>query len=166
MTLIWDDTALKAKIKRAVKLGVARGVEAVHEEATSLILDGEKTGRVYRRRGVEHQASAPGQAPASDTGRLVQSGRTSVGTSAQLSVPAGDDLAATMVTALRKAEVADRGGAGEQIVGTVTWSTAYAPKLEHGTENTAPRPFARPALAAKRDEIVNDIADEVRRALK
>jgi phosphoserine phosphatase len=29
---------------------------------------------VYRRRGVEHQASAPGEAPASDTGRLAGSG--------------------------------------------------------------------------------------------
>ena len=32
-----------------------------------------KSGRVYKRRSVEHRASAPGQAPAIDTGALVNS---------------------------------------------------------------------------------------------
>lgn len=34
---------------------------------------GPKTGRIYKRGNVTHQASAPGQAPATDTGRLVGS---------------------------------------------------------------------------------------------
>ena len=34
---------------------------------------GPKTGRTYTRRGITHQASAPGQAPATDTGALVRS---------------------------------------------------------------------------------------------
>lgn len=37
------------------------------------IQQGAKTGRVYRRGGVVHQASAPGQSPASDTGALMGS---------------------------------------------------------------------------------------------
>lgn len=56
----------------------------VGEEVMSVALDmqadvkrsiarGSKTGRVYRRGNRTHQASAPGQAPASDTGRLVNS---------------------------------------------------------------------------------------------
>lgn len=31
---------------------------------------GPATGRIYRRGGITHQASAPGEAPMSDTGRL------------------------------------------------------------------------------------------------
>lgn len=133
MTVEWHGDELMAKVRAAAMRGVVRGTEAVHEEATSLILDGEKTGRIYRRRGVEHQASAPGQAPASDTGRLVQSGRTSYD----------------------KAEVS----------GTAQWSTDYAEYLEHGTEKMEPRPFARPALANKKDEIAADIADEIKAVL-
>jgi phage gpG-like protein len=37
------------------------------------ILQPPKTGRVYKRNTVSHQASAPGESPASDTGRLAQS---------------------------------------------------------------------------------------------
>jgi HK97 gp10 family phage protein len=53
--------------------GVVAATEAIREEAISLILNPPKTGRIYRRRGVEHQASAPGEAPASDTGFLASS---------------------------------------------------------------------------------------------
>lgn len=76
MTVEWKGDAVLAKVRAAAMRGVVRGTEAVVEEATSLILETPKTGRVYRRRGVTHQASAPGQPPASDTGRLVQSNRT------------------------------------------------------------------------------------------
>lgn len=37
------------------------------------IQQGAKTGRIYKRKGVTHQASAPGQSPASDTGTLKKS---------------------------------------------------------------------------------------------
>lgn len=36
----------------------------------------ERTGRIYKRRSVTHQASAPGEWPKTDTGRLVGSIRT------------------------------------------------------------------------------------------
>lgn len=88
-----------------------------------MVMDGQKSGRIYRRRGAEHQASAPGEAPASDTGRLVQSGHTEVLTEGQI------------------------------VRGRVTWSTAYALKLEVGTEKVAPRPFVRPALAATKGAV-------------
>lgn len=72
----WFGDDLKSKIRQAAMRGVIDGTESVIEEGNSMIMDGQKTGRVYRRRGVEHQASAPGEAPASDTGRLVQSARS------------------------------------------------------------------------------------------
>jgi HK97 gp10 family phage protein len=140
--------AVRAKIRAAAMIGVVRGAESVLEEATSLILDSPKTGRIYRRRGVEHQASAPGQAPASDTGRLAQSGRVTVGQTTVLDQANGKAVGRDVVVAAAQ------------------WSSAHASRLEHGTETMEPRPFARPALAAKRDEIVADIADEMRRVLK
>lgn len=46
----------------------------VQNAARRAVLDGPKTGAIYNPRGkVVHQASAPGEAPASDTGRLVNS---------------------------------------------------------------------------------------------
>jgi len=53
--------------------GAAIGI--VDDKAVSLILDTAKSGRIYKRRGVTHQASAPGEPPASDTGTLVNSRR-------------------------------------------------------------------------------------------
>lgn len=37
------------------------------------IMQGPATGRIYKRGGVSHQASAPGEAPMSDTGTLAGS---------------------------------------------------------------------------------------------
>lgn len=45
----------------------------VQSDAIKSIQRGTKTGRVYKRGSVEHQASAPGEAPATDTGALVSS---------------------------------------------------------------------------------------------
>lgn len=45
-------------------------VTDTHASAVQGIQRGPKSGRVYRRGNVTHQASAPGQYPASDTGRL------------------------------------------------------------------------------------------------
>lgn len=134
MSVEWYGDELMARVRAAAMRGVVRGTESVLEEGTSLILDGEKTGRVYRRRGVEHQASAPGEAPASDTGRLVQSGRTEY-------------------------QVAD-------LSGTALWSTAYAEALEYGNENLDERPYARPALANRKDGIEADIIEEIATVLR
>lgn len=80
MTINWNGPRIEFLIRSATLRGVLRGTEAVREEATSLILDGPKTGRVYQRRGVKHQASAPGEAPASDTGNLVRNIQTEIDT--------------------------------------------------------------------------------------
>ena len=46
----------------------------IRAEAMQLIQSGPKTGRIYRRGRRAHQASAPGEAPATDLGNLVNSG--------------------------------------------------------------------------------------------
>src|SRR4051812_5695027 len=73
MTVTFDPKTLSDKLRRSVMQEIVKGTEDIRNESISLILNTEKTGRVYRHRGVEHQASAPGEPPASDTGRLVNS---------------------------------------------------------------------------------------------
>jgi len=53
-----------------VVLGTAAEIEA---GVKLRIAGGKSTGRVYRRGSVTHTASAPGEAPASDTGALLNS---------------------------------------------------------------------------------------------
>lgn len=134
MTVNLDQSAIMDAMRRAAARGVLRGTELVRNEMISLIVNTPKSGRTYRRRGVEHQASAPGEPPASDTGRLVQSIRTTY--------------------------------AEDGLVGTVEASTAYAAPLEYGTQRMDPRPFARPAIANKREEVVAVIEREVSAAVR
>lgn len=68
-----DPRTMSDAVRRDVMRVITRETEAVREDAIRRILNTPKTGRVYRRGGVTHQASAPGEAPASDTGRLVGS---------------------------------------------------------------------------------------------
>ena len=76
---------------------------------------GPNTGRTYKRGNVSHTASAPGQAPATDTGRLVGS--------------VYFDQA--------------RGTFGSPTA-TVGSKLAYALYLEYGTRNMKPRPVWEP----------------------
>ncbi len=73
MSVKFDGKALRDRIEKAVMRGIVRGTEGVRNEAISLIQNTQKTGRIYRRGGVEHQASEPGEPPATDTGTLVAS---------------------------------------------------------------------------------------------
>lgn len=69
MTVRWQGEQVEARIRQMVMqtlLAVGNDVRNVAIKS----MTGKKTGRIYRRRTVSHQASAPGQAPAVDTGRL------------------------------------------------------------------------------------------------
>jgi HK97 gp10 family phage protein len=59
------------KIKKGVKDGLLALALMAQGEAQKSIRRGPKTGRVYKRGKVYHQASAPGEAPANDLGNLV-----------------------------------------------------------------------------------------------
>jgi hypothetical protein len=74
MTVTWNGSATLAAVRAGVVTGLQRGVEALRAEATSLVLNTPKTGRFYGK----HQASAPGEPFASDTGDLLASASTSV----------------------------------------------------------------------------------------
>ena len=66
-----DTAAMQRRARQAAFRGVVKSAETLREEALRLILNTPKSGRIYRRGNVLHQASAPGEAPASDTGSLV-----------------------------------------------------------------------------------------------
>jgi HK97 gp10 family phage protein len=64
--------------EREAQRAIARSVQKIRADAVKSIQRGAKSGRVYERGGGQnlsatHQASAPGQAPATDTGRLASS---------------------------------------------------------------------------------------------
>lgn len=116
-----------------VRVALFASAKRVEAEAKKSIAGGQKTGRIYKRRSVTHQASAPGEAPATDTGRLVNS---------ITAYPAGDKL--------ESAVVAGRGLA------------LYAFMLEFGTRFIAPRPFMFPALERSKPWIVERLNKAVR----
>lgn len=78
VTVTWRGNEVLASVRAAGVTALVRGTEAVKDEVVQLINSPPKTGRVYRRNGVVHQASAPGQPPAGDTGDLASKIGTSV----------------------------------------------------------------------------------------
>jgi hypothetical protein len=66
---------VKAATVREVGKEVRKTTLLVEGGAKTRIMTGPKTGRVYKvsKTGKSHQASAPGEAPATDTGNLVNS---------------------------------------------------------------------------------------------
>jgi hypothetical protein len=107
-------------------------------EANLSIQRGPKTGRVYKRGKVQHRASAPGEPPATDTGRLVSSGH------------------------VEPARVT-----GYTVAATVSWPVDYAAWLEKGWvmkggTHVAARPYARPAVV----KLQPAGRDRVRKALE
>jgi len=69
---------IERDLQGRIEEGVANGLRALalmaQGHAQQAVLQGPKTGRVYKRgRGRTHRASAPGEAPANDFGFLAQS---------------------------------------------------------------------------------------------
>lgn len=75
MSVTWYGEEWEKRLRVGAMQGVVEGIGIVEKRAVYLITHGPKTGRIYHRRGVSHQASAPGEAPASDTGTLVNARR-------------------------------------------------------------------------------------------
>jgi hypothetical protein len=65
--------AFMARLGPLVSQAVRQSAAEVEARAKIAIQIGPKSGRVYKRGRRIHQASAPGEAPATDTGNLVNS---------------------------------------------------------------------------------------------
>jgi len=101
---------------------IYRATAMVHSRVQESIQRDPKTGATYGK----HQASAAGEAPATDTGFLVGS------------------------ITFKKPDVNEATG---EVVGRVIASAPYAAHLEFGTSNIAPRPYMQPALEQNRSKI-------------
>lgn len=116
--IVFDDAALAAIFSSAdgpVAKELTRIAIKVERKAKQLASTPGR-GRVYGR----HRASAPGDGPAVDTGRL------------------------------RASITRETGKVGSVLVARVGTDVKYAKWLELGTSKMSPRPFLRPALAAVR----------------
>jgi HK97 gp10 family phage protein len=119
---------LEKRLEKTAPIEVAKklqkGARLVEGTAKESIQRGVKSGRVYTRKGIQHQASASGEPPASDTGFLVAN------------ITTGD---------LKKAV--------DSISIQVESKAPYSKFLEFGTRNMQPRPFLQPALEKNKRKI-------------
>ena len=102
------------------------GAQTIWTEAINLIQKGAKSGITYKKYNPSrtHTASAPGQAPASDTGFL-----------------------ASQIT--MDVNVKPNG----TVVGQIISAAPYSKHLEFGTVNMTERPFMQPALMKNKRKI-------------
>lgn len=127
-------TEALAQTLGGIGIGGKSGLADVGVEVTNLVkkkLSQRGTGRVYRRGGVYHQASAPGQPPAVDTGQLRASYNWRTGTDA-------------------------RGPYVE--IGT---NLETGPWLEFGTRYMEARPALRPSIEEFHDQITARIREGI-----
>lgn len=73
MPVVWEGRKLEGIVRAAAMRGLIQGALRVKADAIRRIQEPPKSGRTYTRRGITHQASAPGEAPATDTGKLAGS---------------------------------------------------------------------------------------------
>lgn len=121
-----------AEVRRTLQRGALR----IENTATEKIINPPKTGRIYPsrgRKGAKHQASAPGEPPAADTGEL------------HTSITSPD----TSTEGLIRFEP----GA----------NTPYAEALEFGTSKMEPRPFMGPSFDENIGVIRADVRRAVNR---
>ncbi len=71
--MTWNGFRITAGVQAAIMRGLIAAANDVRNTAVDSIISGPKTGEIYYRRGVAHQASAPGEPPANDLGNLANS---------------------------------------------------------------------------------------------
>jgi HK97 gp10 family phage protein len=105
----------------------------IDQKAKEKIQKGSRSGRIYKRRSIVHQASSAGEAPKTDTGRLVSSIRP----------------------------VFHSAGSAE--VGSLANIAVYGAMLETGTANMAARPWLESTLKENQDGITKIFDSAIRR---
>lgn len=147
----WHDKELKKMVADAAMDAVKRGCFLVEGDAKKLMKPG--SGNVYPRPGGKmHHASAAGQPPAVDTGRL----RASISSNwngsgmdrGNVDSQAGSDDGV--------------GRPDKELTGVVGTNVEYAGYLEMGTVKMGPRPYLRPALEKNRSKILGLFRDLIK----
>lgn len=114
---------LPSALDQAMIDAVTDAAMIVRTDAIRAIQQPPKSGKEYKRGGVIHRASAPGEAPATDTGKLVSSGTIEV----------------------------DKGRG--KPTAWVRFVARYAMPLEFGTLKMRARPFLTPAVQRNKKRI-------------
>ena len=114
-------------VNRGAKMEMGKLIAEMHEEVVTTISRGGRSGRVYGN----HQASAPGEAPKTDTGELVASMRPSV-----LSTK-------------------------RHIEGTISADAKHAAPLEFKPASRGGRPFMRPLYKRWRRRITKRLEHNI-----
>lgn len=136
---------LPEAINKPVRQAIAARALDVETDAKQSVLGGGKTGREYKRgKNRIHQASAAGEAPASDTGRLVSA------------------ISHKVTNGGLDAEI----GVFGSIIDDKGKARNYARDLEFGTSKMAARPFLFPALEKNKQKIRSSVARAVGKVLK
>lgn len=155
--------AIGPETGRLISRALNRGALRIENKAAEKISNPPKTGRKYRskhRKGAIHQASAPGEAPAGDSGRLAQS-LTHVQTAS------GPDV--YRVEAGANAPYAARlefGGSSVAANATVEGKGTPNKKLRTAKKGPvrvyiAPRPFMGPSFNEEKEAIKADLQKAV-----
>ena len=127
---------LKMRVGMETSQAALRGGMKVQSEAVMLVQRGPASGLVYTRGKIKHQASAPGEAPMSDTGNLASN---------------------IVLDFIRE-------GHAQYVV--VRSRAPYSKALEYGTKNMEPRPFLGPAYSKHKESIILDIVKEANQKIK
>ena len=153
---------ISAKVRQEVRKVVVETTYAVEQRAKVAIQSGPKTGRIYYREDAPpHRASAPGEAPATDTGDLAASinsemigeltGRVDVGAEHGVWLEFGT-VGGKTITPKKGKFLVFYGADGKKV---------FARKVVLGP--IAPRPFLGPAVEGERDNFNTDVAAATRR---
>lgn len=139
--------ALTHDITKQISDRVRRNAGAVVGKTAAQILadskdsmTGAKHGRVYRMGNVTHQASAPGEAPAIDTGNLSGSGY----------VKRLDTLNREVGFSAEYAPVLEGAASQFESGGLLDMAEALGMWMAPNADEMLPRPFLRPAVEANR----------------
>jgi HK97 gp10 family phage protein len=129
-----DRFAKRSKVTAAnLDTAVKQAAFLIDRKAKEKIQKGSRSGRIYTRGSIVHQASSAGEAPKTDTGRLVSSIRPVFHS------------------------------AGKAEVGSLANIAVYGAMLETGTANMAARPWLEPTLQENQDGITKIFDSAIRR---
>jgi len=134
VTLRWNSKPVEQLVAKHGSLAAKLFADYVRDYAQHLMKNTPKTGRWYiGKSGRKYQASAPGEAPAIDTGTLINSLRTDAGTDEQGN-PVG-----------------------------YIHMVGYGLILEFGLgKNIRPRPFIRPSIRSLTHEKAKEIIERLK----
>ena len=164
----WYGKEVNDAIAKRLIYAIKMGCYMVEGDAKESMKPG--SGEEYRRKGIIHRASAPGEPPAVDTGRL----RASISSNWTGSGMARGEVNRKAKGEEGKEKAKPEDGVGQptkELTGVVGTNVEYARRLELGfvgadslgrIYNQLPRPYLRPALHKNEKKIAKLFKDIVK----